>query len=113
MQCACTFPSLYFPFTFRSVKVLFRIPGGSAVSGTVAEEPVVSKYGHVFERRLIEKYLETHDTDPVTNEPLTTGDLIALKGACHRTTALRSASQRSRSSFVPAFSPCSTVVARA
>jgi hypothetical protein len=53
----------------------------SLVSGTAPEEPVVSKYGHAYERRLIEKYLDTNGNKcPVTNEPLTKDDLIVVKG---------------------------------
>jgi pre-mRNA-processing factor 19 len=35
--------------------------------------------GHVFEKRLIEKHLSAGQTCPVTNEPLTMEDLIAMK----------------------------------
>jgi hypothetical protein len=42
---------------------------------------VVSKFGHCYEKRLIEKYLETHDhKDPATGEPLAATDLITVKG---------------------------------
>jgi len=52
-----------------------------AISGTQPDEPVVSKVsGHVFEKRLITKYLETHNnTCPVTNQTLTIDDLIEVK----------------------------------
>ena len=44
---------------------------------------MVSKFGHIYEKRVIEKYLETHDGKcPHTNEPLTSQDLIAVKGSC-------------------------------
>ena len=46
----------------------------------VPTEPVVSgKTGHLFEKRLIEKYLASEDKCPVTGEELTTEDLIPLK----------------------------------
>lgn len=38
--------------------------------------------GHLFERRLIEKYLATEHKCPVTGEEMGLGDLIAVKGAC-------------------------------
>lgn len=52
-----------------------------AISGEIPEEPVVSvKSGHVFEKRLIEKHLQTHQGRcPVTDQPLETSDLVALK----------------------------------
>jgi len=52
-----------------------------ALSGTTPEEPVVSaKSGHVYEKRLIEKYLENNaGRDPVTQEPLSASDLIEIK----------------------------------
>ena len=49
------------------------------VSGTTPEDPAVSKSGHVFERRLIEKYITTNGKDPITEEPLEVTDLISLK----------------------------------
>jgi len=44
------------------------------------EHPVISRLsGHVFERRLIEKHLETSDKCPFTGEPLTKNDLIDVQ----------------------------------
>jgi pre-mRNA-processing factor 19 len=37
--------------------------------------------GHVFERRLIEAYIDENGKDPVTGEELTTDDLVDLKSA--------------------------------
>lgn len=38
--------------------------------------------GHIYEKRIIEKYLETHDGKcPHTGEPLAAADLIAVKGS--------------------------------
>lgn len=46
----------------------------------VPTEAVVStKSGHLFERKLIEKYLASEDTCPVTGEPLSMEDLLPLK----------------------------------
>ena len=43
---------------------------------------MVSKYGHIYEKRMIEKYLETHDGKcPHTGEALAAQDLIAVKGS--------------------------------
>eukprot|EP01112_Ceratiomyxa_fruticulosa_P015019 TRINITY_DN436_c0_g1_i4.p1 TRINITY_DN436_c0_g1~~TRINITY_DN436_c0_g1_i4.p1 ORF type:complete len:493 (-),score=123.38 TRINITY_DN436_c0_g1_i4:165-1643(-) len=52
-----------------------------SISGTTPEEPVVStKSGHVFEKRLIEKYVEVNGKDPITNEPISQSDLVEIKG---------------------------------
>lgn len=37
--------------------------------------------GHVFERRLIEKYIEDNGKDPVTGEELDLEDLLPIKSA--------------------------------
>ena len=56
------------------------------VSGTTPEEPVISaKSGHVYERRLVEKYIDANGKCPVTGEPLTTEDLIGVKSMQHHT----------------------------
>ncbi|KAI1346062.1 WD40-repeat-containing domain protein [Xylaria sp. FL0043] len=53
-----------------------------ALSGQAPEEPVVSKLsGSVFEKRLIEKYIEEHGKDPVSGEDLTLDDLLPIKSA--------------------------------
>lgn len=50
------------------------------VSGVIPEEPVISrKSGHLFEKRLVSKYIEENGTCPVTGEALSTEDLIAVK----------------------------------
>jgi pre-mRNA-processing factor 19 len=50
----------------------------SLVSGQVPAEPVVSKKsGHLFEKRLLLKYLEEHENKcPMTGEHLTPDDLL-------------------------------------
>jgi pre-mRNA-processing factor 19 len=51
----------------------------SAVSGTVPEEPVVSKKsGLLFERRLIEKVVQETGRCPITDEPLEKDDLVVV-----------------------------------
>jgi len=42
-------------------------------------EPFVSRNGHVFEKALIEKYLDQNGTCPVTGEPMNFEELIPLK----------------------------------
>jgi hypothetical protein len=50
-----------------------------AISGNVPEEPVVSKKsGHVFERRLIDKYVAETGRCPVTQSELSADDLLPL-----------------------------------
>mmetsp|Transcript_8125 Transcript_8125/g.17660 ORF Transcript_8125/g.17660 Transcript_8125/m.17660 type:complete len:498 (-) Transcript_8125:255-1748(-) len=49
------------------------------LSGQVPEEPVASPQGNVFEKRLIEKHLETAGKCPVTSEELAVSDLIPLR----------------------------------
>jgi pre-mRNA-processing factor 19 len=52
-----------------------------SISGEAAGEPVVSiKSGHVFEKRLILKYLENNNgLCPITHEPLSPQDLVSVK----------------------------------
>lgn len=50
------------------------------LSGEVPEVPVISPAsGSIFERRLIEKHLADHDTDPVNGKTLTVADLIEIQ----------------------------------
>ncbi|KAK3400895.1 Diaminopimelate epimerase-like protein [Sordaria brevicollis] len=52
----------------------------SGISGEVPEEPVVSrKTGAVFERRLIEKYIQENHKEPGTDEELDVEDLLPIK----------------------------------
>lgn len=65
------------------------------VSGQPAQEPVVSKNGDIFEKRLIVKHLETHGaslfwfgfifsqsgTCPITNEALAVEELIPIRSS--------------------------------
>ena len=54
-----------------------------SVSSEVPEHPVLSPVsGHLFERRLIEKYISENGTDPVNNEKLQLDMLIDVKSKC-------------------------------
>ncbi|GBE78431.1 WD40 repeat-like protein [Sparassis latifolia] len=51
-----------------------------SISGEPPQDPVVSqKSGHVYERRLILKYITENGTDPITGEKLEESDLITVK----------------------------------
>lgn len=51
-----------------------------AISGNAAEEPVFApKTGHVYEKRLITKQIESSGKCPVTKEELTKDDLVDVK----------------------------------
>jgi len=51
-----------------------------AISGHAPEEPVFSpKTGHVYDKRLIEKHIQSAGKCPVTKEELTEDDLVAMK----------------------------------
>ena len=55
-----------------------------AISGEAPVDPVVSsKSGHVYERRLITKYLTENGTDPVTGDTLEESDLISVKASTY------------------------------
>jgi pre-mRNA-processing factor 19 len=55
-----------------------------AISGEPPQDPVVSsKSGHVYERRLILKYITENGTDPVTGEKLEESDLVSVKASMH------------------------------
>jgi pre-mRNA-processing factor 19 len=51
-----------------------------SISGVAPREPVLSKTGFIFERRLIEEHLQQTGQCPVTNQPLTENDLTDIKG---------------------------------
>lgn len=49
------------------------------MSGELIETPVISKVsGHIYERRLIEKHIESTGTCPITGRPLNLDDLIEV-----------------------------------
>ncbi len=51
-----------------------------SLSGVTPKEPVVSRTGYIFERRLIEEHIQRLGTCPVTKEPLSENDLTDIKG---------------------------------
>lgn len=56
-----------------------------AVSGEVPQEPYVSRTtGHLYEKRLIEKYVEENRTCPVTGKDASIDDFIPLQGSPNR-----------------------------
>ncbi|CAD5216766.1 unnamed protein product [Bursaphelenchus xylophilus] len=51
-----------------------------AISGDLAEEPVVSPAsGEIFEKRLIVKYIDSEGVDPVSKQPLKASELVPIK----------------------------------
>lgn len=53
-----------------------------SISNEVPEHPCVSPVSnHVYERRLIEKYIAENGTDPINNQPLSEEQLIDIKVA--------------------------------
>ncbi|VUZ50586.1 unnamed protein product [Hymenolepis diminuta] len=53
-----------------------------SLSNEVPEEPVLSpRSGHIFERRLIEKYLAETGVDPINQQPLSADELIEVKAS--------------------------------
>lgn len=53
-----------------------------AISGEPPQDPVISnKSGHIYERRLITKYITDNGTDPLTGEKLEESDLISVKAS--------------------------------
>lgn len=55
-----------------------------SISGEPPQDPVVSqKSGHVYERKLILKYITENGTDPITGEKLEESDLITVKASAY------------------------------
>ena len=51
-----------------------------AISGNQTEDPVVSKKtGHLFEKRLITKYIESTGECPITHQSMTLEDIVPLQ----------------------------------
>ena len=50
------------------------------ITGVAPSEPVVARTnGALYERRVIEKHIDEHHRDPLTNEPLSKDDLIPVR----------------------------------
>lgn len=53
-----------------------------SISGEVAEHPCISHVsGCIFERRLLEKYIQEHGVDPINNEPITPDQITEIKSS--------------------------------
>nr|KAF6343509.1 pre-mRNA processing factor 19 [Pipistrellus kuhlii] len=53
-----------------------------SISNEVPEHPCVSPVSnHIYERRLIEKYIAENGTDPINNQPLSEEQLVDIKVA--------------------------------
>ncbi|KAJ1504410.1 hypothetical protein HMI54_007038 [Coelomomyces lativittatus] len=50
-----------------------------SISGNACEEAVVSKTGHIFEKRLIETFIDQEGECPITHEPLSKDELYFIK----------------------------------
>jgi hypothetical protein len=46
------------------------------ISGAIMKDPVITKYGHSYERNEIEKWIEKSGNDPMTKKPLTKNDIF-------------------------------------
>jgi len=46
------------------------------ISQQLIEDPVGSKYGHVYEKKEIERWVEKYHTCPMTNQPLELSELF-------------------------------------
>ena len=55
-----------------------------SVSNEVPEHPVICPIsGHIYERRLIEKYIRENGTEPMTGEKISIDMLVDIKGKHH------------------------------
>ncbi|KAK9804685.1 hypothetical protein WJX72_000013 [[Myrmecia] bisecta] len=51
-----------------------------SISGNVPEDPVINKStGQLYERRLVEKYVQENGKDPISGQPLDLDDLVSIK----------------------------------
>ncbi|KAH3668914.1 hypothetical protein OGAPHI_002669 [Ogataea philodendri] len=76
-----------------------------SISNTPAEEPVVSpKSGHVFEKRVVEKYIQQQGKDPISGESLSVDELIPVQvSALEKPLVVREASSTSIPSLLTIF----------
>lgn len=67
-------------FTIKTIKHFFHLSFVCLVSNEVPEQPVISNVsGHIYEKRLILKYIDENGTDPMTNEVLSPEQLVEIK----------------------------------
>ena len=67
----------FLPYFFLILSFFFNL----SVSGEVPQDPVIStKTGHLFERRLIEKYLAAGGKCPISGMDLSETDLLPVQG---------------------------------
>ena len=45
------------------------------ISQKLIEEPMTSKFGHLYEKREIERWIQKYHTCPMTNQPLDLADI--------------------------------------
>jgi pre-mRNA-processing factor 19 len=72
-----------------------------SVSGQPAQEPVVTKNGDIYEKRLIVKHIESHGVDPITNEALGLDELVSLRVSNSNGVKPRQISQSSIPGLLP------------
>lgn len=53
------------------------------VSSEPCQEPVITKNGDVYERRIIEKHIAINGIDPISKQPISIDDLIPVKSTIH------------------------------
>ena len=46
------------------------------ITHQIMEDPVITKYGHTYERKEIENWIEKSGNDPLTKKPLTKNDIF-------------------------------------
>jgi pre-mRNA-processing factor 19 len=61
-----------------------------AISGEPPQDPVIStEWGHVYECRLVQKYITENGTDPVTGKRLEESDLVPVNASTYVPLLLR------------------------
>lgn len=69
------------------------------ISQEVMKDPVITPYGHCYDRESITDWLSSHRTDPLTNQPLSLEDLkpcFALKSAIEETIRTQKNAERTQ-----------------
>lgn len=69
-------PAEKYPFKVKDCLLIVIF----SVSNEIPDVPVISpSSGAIFERRLIEKYIQENGVDPITGKDLTADELIEIK----------------------------------